>query len=375
MATLSLGMIVKDEELTLGRVLAAASTFCDEIIVVDTGSTDRTIAIASELGAKVTSFAWIDDFAAARNAAFAQCSKEWIMWLDADDYIPADSCSAIREMKTTLFDDPAVDIIFSPYHWAFESDGKVREKFDRERFVRSSAKLRWVGQVHETLLPIRGRCTRSLGAIVQHRTAPQLQPRKKGRNLRIMRKFVDIDKSSPHEVYHFGCELLWNNLPEEASEVFGRYLSRQRGQPDSNGELYLATIKLADISFRLGKLDKSLRLCLEAFLIDSTRAEAPCLAGRFLLSAGRAAEAWPYLLMASCAPLPTHSPKQIFTWFYDHHARKECLEAQRALGNAKQQLAQLQGLRATTLASFALYNRDHGPPVAPKAALVQTTER
>lgn len=65
---LSLTMIVRDEESTLGRVLGQAATFCDEMVIVDTGSQDHTPEVAREAGARVLDFLWIDDFAAARNA-------------------------------------------------------------------------------------------------------------------------------------------------------------------------------------------------------------------------------------------------------------------------------------------------------------------
>src|SRR5580692_9110946 len=84
----SLAMIVRDAETQIEGVLEDASTFCDELIVVDTGSEDATKELAAARGAKVFEFEWIDDFAAARNASFEHCTGDWILWLDADDRIP-----------------------------------------------------------------------------------------------------------------------------------------------------------------------------------------------------------------------------------------------------------------------------------------------
>ena len=86
-ASVSLTMIVRDEEENLPHCLESVRGIFDEIVVVDTGSVDRTREIAREFGAKVFEFAWIDDFAAARNAALDHATGDYAFWLDADDVI------------------------------------------------------------------------------------------------------------------------------------------------------------------------------------------------------------------------------------------------------------------------------------------------
>src|ERR1700722_2057318 len=112
-ATLSVAMIVRDEADKLADILAEANSFCDELIVVDTGSVDETVEIAKAAGAKVYEFEWIDDFSAARNASFDHCTSDWIMWLDADDRLPGDVQGAIRALKSRLNDD--LDAVFAEY--------------------------------------------------------------------------------------------------------------------------------------------------------------------------------------------------------------------------------------------------------------------
>ena len=85
--TLSLCMIVKNEESCLDRCLKSVSTFVDEIIIVDTGSTDNTIDIARRYIARVFEIPWEDDFAAARNISLQYAEKDWILILDADEEI------------------------------------------------------------------------------------------------------------------------------------------------------------------------------------------------------------------------------------------------------------------------------------------------
>lgn len=81
-------MIVKNEEKNIRKALTWGKSIVCEQIVVDTGSTDKTVEIAKEMGAKVFHFEWIDDFSAAKNFAIDQASGNWIAFLDADEYFP-----------------------------------------------------------------------------------------------------------------------------------------------------------------------------------------------------------------------------------------------------------------------------------------------
>lgn len=98
MGTLTLSMIVKNEEENLPRALSNISGICDEIIIVDTGSEDRTVEIAKSFGATVREMAWENDFAKARNLSIKDASSDWILWLDGDDYVPEDSIPHIKEL-------------------------------------------------------------------------------------------------------------------------------------------------------------------------------------------------------------------------------------------------------------------------------------
>jgi len=99
--TLSVCMIVKNEEDNIERAIKSALPIADEIIVVDTGSNDNTVKIVRDLIGRVYFTPWIDDFAAARNKSIAFATKEWIMWLDADDVIPESTYEHINKIKTT----------------------------------------------------------------------------------------------------------------------------------------------------------------------------------------------------------------------------------------------------------------------------------
>src|SRR5712692_10367639 len=87
----SLCLIVKDEEANLHRCLTSAADLVHEIIVVDTGSADYTKDVALRFGAKAFDFSWVDSFAAARNESIRRATGDWILWLDADEWLDEDN--------------------------------------------------------------------------------------------------------------------------------------------------------------------------------------------------------------------------------------------------------------------------------------------
>ena len=95
--SLSLAMIVKNEAAHLGHCLDSVQGLVDEIVVVDTGSSDDTVAVARARGAQVTRFDWIGDFSAARNASLAQVTGDWVLVLDADEAIDPVDFPRIRQ--------------------------------------------------------------------------------------------------------------------------------------------------------------------------------------------------------------------------------------------------------------------------------------
>jgi len=93
----SLCMIVKDEESTLSKCLDSAKKFVNEIIILDTGSTDKTVQIAQGYGAKVHHFEWCNDFSAARNQALKYVTGDWVLVLDADETLAPEIIPQLRE--------------------------------------------------------------------------------------------------------------------------------------------------------------------------------------------------------------------------------------------------------------------------------------
>ena len=142
--TLSICMIVKNEEHHLGDCLKNVKDFCDEIIVVDTGSTDNTTKIAENYGACVIHSNWCDDFSYSRNISLEQATKRWILWLDADDRVsftarekiqnlkkaPPDRAFyfTIRNVKPGGFGEQWLQLRMFPNHPALRFERKVHEQ-------------------------------------------------------------------------------------------------------------------------------------------------------------------------------------------------------------------------------------------------------
>ena len=140
MVTVSLCMIVKNEEDVLARCLESAADLVDEIVIVDTGSTDRTREAAGQFTGRVYDFDWVDDFSAARNYAFSLAEKDYCMWLDADDMLLEEDRAAFRELKEGL--DPAVCVVMAKYNTGFDEDGSVTFSYFRERLIKNHAGMR-----------------------------------------------------------------------------------------------------------------------------------------------------------------------------------------------------------------------------------------
>ena len=149
--TISLCLITKNEEAHLRECLESAQPWVDEYIVVDTGSTDTTISIATQLGAKVTQVEWADDFSAARNASLEQATGDWVIWLDADEVIPAETGMKLR-MLASYADKKVGGFLFTVLIPA-PVKGNPPERIEHLKLFRNLPEFRFTGRVHEQVYP------------------------------------------------------------------------------------------------------------------------------------------------------------------------------------------------------------------------------
>ena len=154
MIRLSQCMIVKNEEKNIERALSWAKSVAFEQIVVDTGSTDRTVEIAEKMGAKVYHFEWINDFSAAKNYAIEQATGNWIAFLDADEYFTPIDAKKLMVYLKNINADPEMrkNYLALNCKWSQVDDtGQPFSILDQERVFRNIPTVRYVGKIHEGL--------------------------------------------------------------------------------------------------------------------------------------------------------------------------------------------------------------------------------
>jgi glycosyltransferase involved in cell wall biosynthesis len=206
--TISLCMIVKNEERVLGDCLQSAKPYVDEIIIVDTGSTDRTVEIAQAHNARVFHFPWCDSFSAARNESLQHATGDWIFWMDADDTLPA-QCGeklhdlvALAEARTTGF---LMQVHIPPAPG--ESGFTV---VDHVKLFRNRPELRFEGRIHEQILEsiyrAGGSVERSDLYVVHsgYDYSPQGQDHKRERDLLLLAKDLEERPNHPFVLFNIG---------------------------------------------------------------------------------------------------------------------------------------------------------------------------
>jgi tetratricopeptide (TPR) repeat protein len=162
---LSVCFIARNEEKALPRALASVKGVADEIIVTDTGSTDRTAEVAKEMGATVVHFPWCDDFSAARNFSISHARGDWILWLDSDEELLPDS---VEELRACMARQNALAF------YVLRQDLKSADRLDyytvmwQLRLFRRHDDLRFLGRCHPDFQPDIDELAAKTGLRVEH---------------------------------------------------------------------------------------------------------------------------------------------------------------------------------------------------------------
>ena len=272
MITISLCMIVKDEEDVIARCLDSIKDIVDEIIIVDTGSTDNTKEIIKEYTDKVFDFKWIDNFSAARNYAFSKATKDFILWLDADDIILEKDREKFKELKQNL--DNKVDAVMMKYNVGFDESGNITLSYFRERLSKRINNYQWMEPVHE-YLKVNGNIINSDICITHKKERASA----KGRNLLIYEKNIAKGINlTPRGLYYYARELFYNGEYNDAIKHFKKFLDTEEGWVEDN----INACYNLSICYK-NKNDKKnmLKVLLKSFEYDIPRPEICCQIGDY----------------------------------------------------------------------------------------------
>lgn len=274
MLSISLCMIVKNEEEVLEQCLNSVFHLCDEIIIVDTGSTDKTKEIAEKFTDKIYDFKWIDDFSAARNFAFSKANMDYILWLDADDVLRKEDQKKLEALKLSL--DPSVDAVSMNYILEFDEYGNPSFYFRRNRLVKRINNFKWIGPVHE-YLEVSGNIFSSDIAVVHRKSDKAGSDQSVGRNLRIYEKRIKAGEDfSPRDLYYYANELKDNNQYKKAIIYYREFLATKKGWIEDN---IRACLYMAESYAILGDKDEEVEILLKSFTYDVPRSESCCRLG------------------------------------------------------------------------------------------------
>ncbi|MBD3330852.1 glycosyltransferase, partial [Candidatus Peregrinibacteria bacterium] len=255
-------IIAKNEEARISTALKSLASFCDEIVVVDTGSTDKTKEIASEFTKNVFDFEWIDDFAAARNFALSKCTGQWVIFLDADDEIKETDAKLLRNLVENAGDEVAGFWLNYQY--------SAKKSHLLPRIFRKSLGLNYKMPVHEYLdIPSNLKNKFEVHAeinIIHHKKAEDNEATL-NRNIKILEKAAIEHPQNIHIQFFLGREYFNIGDYDKAEQFFSRL---------ANGGEYIVLLYLGKVYEKQGKYESALQNYKKAFQADA-RFNAPLI--------------------------------------------------------------------------------------------------
>jgi len=275
MTTLSLAMIVKNEEESLERCLNSVKNIVDEIVIVDTGSTDRTKEIAKKFTSNIYDFEWIDDFSAARNYSFEMCTCDFILWLDADDIIEPEETKKIQELDLSNKEYILADYIYCQDPLLI---------VPRERIIKRDLNLKWEMPVHEAI-PLVGNTFFADFKIHHYR----IKSGSSERNMRILEKAYQKNSKDPRIIYYLAKEYQDEGEVKNDSKMIEKAIGLFEKRIEMNngfiGDTFYSYYRLA--KYYYGDNDKKFKDNIyECLRIEERVAEPNYLMGQFYFNSG-----------------------------------------------------------------------------------------
>jgi tetratricopeptide (TPR) repeat protein len=265
--SVGLALIVRDEEKHLPTLLASIEGAFDQVVLLDTGSTDKTVSVfrrwakkestrQADFTYKVETFEWIDDFAAARTAAHTLLDTDWEVWADADDEI-----IGAQHLRTLAAHAPAdVTAYVFGYDYAQDENGNCACYLRRERLLRRGVG-RWDGKVHESLVfDGRAQDVDRGTTIWRHRKLYDVGE-SSDRNLKILSAWEKEEPENSRVLGYLGTEYLVKGEMDKAIPFFTRYLDLRGTWDEERAQICR---KLSACLISQGNYDGAIEVALEA---------------------------------------------------------------------------------------------------------------
>lgn len=267
MIQISLCMIVKNEEKVLARCLSSIKDCVDEIIIVDTGSKDKTITVAKKFTNKVFALKWENNFSKARNFSFSKATKPYIMWLDADDILKQDMKLKFLSLKKNLKKD--ISCVYMKYNIAFDENGQTTFSYLRERLFKKESNPIWIDPIHEYVS-----CVGKTFVSDIEITHKRKETTQKNRNLKI---YNNLKKNkipfSARMQYYYSRELMYSGKIKSATINFEKFLKIENAWSQNKVE---ACSLLSSLYLTQNKQDKALDILLQSLKYETPNAEILC---------------------------------------------------------------------------------------------------
>ncbi|EGW41171.1 glycosyltransferase family 2 protein [Desulfosporosinus sp. OT] len=260
---ISLTMIVRNESAHLANCLESVKDKVDEIIIIDTGSTDDTLNIAQRYTSNVFTYPWHNNFSDARNFAIEHASGDWILALDADEEV---QCQASFSFHSLIAKENDKEAFLLPLLNPILDSTEEYNSFYVLRLFRNNGNYKYFGKIHEQVtIQDQQKVGLAVEPILKHKLLPlKLRHQKRNRNLHLLKKALQDDPHNPFLHYYFGVE--WLMLGKAGYAL--PYLQKAYSRLSDDQLLFRApTLKYLLVCLRaLGRLDEALSLCLETSL-------------------------------------------------------------------------------------------------------------
>jgi glycosyltransferase involved in cell wall biosynthesis len=268
-------IILKNEEKHIHNCLKNLVNAVDEIIIVDTGSTDNTIKIAKTFPkVKVIEFEWIDDFSAARNAALPHIENDWVIWIDADEYLYEEDVENVR-IVAGIFEEVNAPILIRIGQMNKTNEGQIIGNFDMNRMFQLKYPFKFYSRIHEQIklenkdMYDRNEISIPVKIRVYHEGYTSSSMNKKdtlNRNIKLLEKMVEDEPRNPAWLFFYGRELATSGRLDEGISTLLKAEECAKEYPNF-GRVLDVQIILVNSYLAKREYDKAEEVCLRSMNI------------------------------------------------------------------------------------------------------------